>query len=122
MGRSIYRILVKGELNAPSAYFTRRKEGDNVIMKGFIASLDTRDAKIGTMKYLKISNCPKTCPTRFPVAQSASLHPELPQGMLKINSYSSSILAEVFNIGRGRWQMPVLLFSQRQKLLASANL
>ena len=80
------------------AYFTRRKEGDNVIMKGFIVSLDIRDAKIGTMKYLKISNCLKTCPTGFPGAQSASLHPEFPQGMLKVNSYSSM----VFNIGRGR--------------------
>ena len=30
-----------------------------------------------------------TCPTRFPGAQSASLHPELPQGLLKANSYSS---------------------------------
>ena len=26
---------------------------------------------------------------RFPEAQSASLHPELPQGLLKVNSHSS---------------------------------
>ena len=50
---TIYKILVKGEFNAPSAYFTRRKEGYNVIMKGFIASLDIRDSNIGIMKYLK---------------------------------------------------------------------
>ena len=42
------------QLYAPtSAYFTRRKEGYNVIMKGFIASLDIRDSNIGIMKYLK---------------------------------------------------------------------
>ena len=39
--------------------------------------------------FLKTSNYLKTCPTRFPGAQSASLHPELPQGLLKINSYRS---------------------------------
>ena len=27
---------------------------------------------------------------KFPGAQSASLHPELPQGLLKVNSYSST--------------------------------
>ena len=51
----------------------------------------------------------KTCLTRFPGAQSASLHPELPQGLLKFNSYSSM----GFNLPRGRWQMP-LLFSPWQ--------
>ena len=42
--------------------------------------------------FLKTSNYLKTCPTRFPGAQTASLDPELPQGLLKVNSY------------RGRWQ------------------
>ena len=32
--------------------------------------------------FLKTSNTIKTCPTRFPGAQSASLHLELPQGLL----------------------------------------
>ena len=31
----------------------------------------------------------ETCPTRFPGAQSASLLPELPQGLLKVSSYNS---------------------------------
>ena len=30
----------------------------------------------------------KTCLIRFPGAQSASLHPELSHGLLKVNSYS----------------------------------
>ena len=51
----------------------------------------------------------KTCPTRLPGAQSASVHPELPQGLLKIFSYSSL----GFNLRRSRWQMP-LLFSHWQ--------
>ena len=54
----------------------------------------------------KSINYLKTCHTRFPGAQSASLHPELPQGLLKVNTYSSM----GFNLHRGRWQMP-LLFS-----------
>ena len=37
----------------------------------------------------------ETCPTRFPGAQSASLHPELPQGLLKVNSYSSRVQSPV---------------------------
>ena len=57
----------------------------------------------------KISNYIKTCPIRFCGAQSASFHPELPQGLLKVNSCSST----GFNLLRGRWQMP-LLFSYGQ--------
>ena len=57
----------------------------------------------------KTSNYLKTCPIRFPGAQSASLHPELPQGVLKVNSYNST----GFNLCRGRWQM-LLLFSDWQ--------
>ena len=51
----------------------------------------------------------KSCPTRFPGAQSASLHPELTQGLLKVKSYSSMGLS----LHRGRWQTP-LLFSHWQ--------
>ena len=51
----------------------------------------------------KTSNYLKTCQTRFPGAQNASLHPELPQGLLKVNSYSS----KGFSL-HGRWQMPLL--------------
>ena len=54
----------------------------------------------------QIFNYIKMCPIRFPGAQSASFHPELPQGLLKVNSCSST----GFNLLRGRWQMP-LLFS-----------
>ena len=39
-------------------------------------------------QFLKIPSHLKSCPTKFPGAQSASLHPELPQGVLKINSCS----------------------------------
>ena len=39
--------------------------------------------------FLKASNYLKTCPTRFPGAQSTSLHPELPQELLKVDSYSN---------------------------------
>ena len=59
--------------------------------------------------FLKTSNTIKTCPTRFPGAQSASLHPELPQGLMKASSCSSM----GFSLCRGRWQMP-LLFSHWQ--------
>ena len=39
--------------------------------------------------FLKTSNCLKTCSTRFPEAQNASLHPESPQGLLKVNSQAA---------------------------------
>ena len=45
---------------------------------------------------------------QIPGAQSASLHPELPQRVLKISSCSSA----GFSLCRGRWQMP--LFSHWQ--------
>ena len=40
---------------------------------------------------LKIYNYLKTCPSRFPGAQSASLHPELLQEALEVSRCSSSI-------------------------------
>ena len=43
---------------------------------------------------------------QIPGAQRASLGPELPQGVVKVNSYSST----GFRLRRGRWQMP-LVFS-----------
>ena len=49
-------------------------------------------------QFLKIPNCLKTCSTRFPGAQSASLHPELPW-VLKVSSRSST----GFGLCRGRW-------------------
>ena len=48
----------------------------------------------------------KAGPTRFPGAQSASVHPELPQEALKVNTCSSTR----FSLHPGRWQTP-LLFS-----------
>ena len=54
--------------------------------------------------FLKTSNYLQTCPTRFPGAQSASLHPELPLELLKVSSYGSA----GFNLCRGRWQRPLL--------------
>ena len=47
-------------------------------------------AKIGIMKSVPEKNSLKTCPTRLPGARSASLHPELPQGVFKVNSCSST--------------------------------
>ena len=39
--------------------------------------------------FLKTSNYLKTCPTRFPGAQRASLHPELPRGLLKAKAIAA---------------------------------
>ena len=39
--------------------------------------------------FLKTSNYLKTCPTRFPGAQSASLHPEPPRGLLKAKAIAA---------------------------------
>ena len=49
-----------------------------------------------------------------------SLHPELPPGVLKVNSCGSAGLS----LRRGRWQIPLVavLLSRWQMLLASANL
>ena len=41
-------------------------------------------------QFLKIARYLKTCSTRFSGARSASLRPELPQGVLKVNSCSST--------------------------------
>ena len=42
-------------------------------------------------QFMKISNYLNTCPTRFPAAQSASLHPEpVPQAVRKVNSCNST--------------------------------
>ena len=56
----------------------------------------------------------KACSARFPGAQSASFHPELPQEVLKVSSCSST----GFNLCRGKWRLP--LFSHWQMLSASA--
>ena len=53
--------------------------------------------RIKMIKSVPKNICLKTCPTRFPGAQSVSLYPELPQGLLKVNSYSSM----GFNLPRG---------------------
>ena len=51
---------------------------------------------------LKIPNYLKICLTRYPRAQSASLYPELPQGLLKVNSCSST----GFSLHRGSGKCP----------------
>ena len=51
----------------------------------------------------KTPNYLKTCPTRFPGAQSASLQTEFPQEVLKVNSCCGT----VFNLCTGRWQTPL---------------
>ena len=74
--------------------------------------------------FLKASNYLKTSPTRFPGAQSASLHPELPQGLLKVNSYSSMGL----NLCRGRANafvvksLAILLLSVNYKLALNKSI
>ena len=70
-------------------------------------------------QFLEISNRLKTCSTRFPGVQSASLYPELPQQVLKVNSCSST----EFSLCRGIWQTPLLLlFNHWQMFLASVDL
>ena len=59
--------------------------------------------------HLKTPNYLKTCPTRFPGTQSASLHPELPRGLLKVNSNSSL----GFNLHRVKWSHSVMSDSLR---------
>ena len=70
-------------------------------------------------QFLKISNHVKTCFTSFPGAQSASLSTLYPpHRALKVSSCSSA----GFSLCRGRRQMPLLLVSGWQILLASASL
>ena len=64
------------------------------------------DARIEIIKSIPKNVQLKTCPIRFPGAQSAPLHPEPPERLLNVNSYSRV----GFNLHRGRWKMP-LLFS-----------
>ena len=52
--------------------------------KKFCAFLDARIRIIKPVP--EISTYIKTCAIRFPGAQSTSLHPELTQGVLKVNS------------------------------------
>ena len=112
VGESQYiRFQWRGSSIPWSTWFTKgfcKSWESDVTMKGFIASLDMRRCKDWDLLnlLLKTSNYLKTCPTRFPGAQRASFHPELPQGLLKVNSCSSM----GFTLHRGRWQMP-LLFS-----------
>ena len=82
-------------------------------MKGFSTSLYEGMQGLGSWnQLLKIYSYLKTCPTRFPGAQTASLYPELFREVLKVNSCSST----GFNLHRGRWQMP-LLFCWQYSLL-----
>ena len=94
-GKSIcILILVKGEFNTMQHSF----------LKGFLLVMRiwchhegiycfSRYEEIQGLRsqtlFLKTSNCLKTCSTRFPEAQSASLHPESPQGLLKVNSQAA---------------------------------
>ena len=57
--------------------------------EGFNASLDMRRKRVEIIKSVP-KNYLKTCPTRFPGSQSVSLHPELPHGLLKVNSSNST--------------------------------
>ena len=75
-------------------------------MNGFSASLDMRSARIEIIKSVSENiQLSKDLSNRFPGAQSASLHSELPQRVLKVNSYCSMGLS----LQRGRWQSLVLL-------------
>ena len=85
-GKIIYKVLVKGEFSTMKHSFYKKafcwSWGSDITMKGFSASLDMRRCKDWDHKnlFLKISNHLKTCPTRFPGAQSASLHPDSLRG------------------------------------------
>ena len=109
-GKSMDKVLVKGEWIPLSIHFTKSLLlGSNVTMKGFSAFLDMRRCKDWDHKICFQNICLKTCPTRLPGAQSALLHPELPQQVLKVSSFRSA----GFSLRRGRWRMP-LLFSRWQ--------
>ena len=60
------------------------------------------EKRIQQKAHVAQSQIPEDLRLRFPGAQSASLHPELSQGLLKVNSYSSM----GFNLSRERLQMP----------------
>ena len=64
-------------------------------------------------QFLKISKIQFPWSTRCPI-----LHPDFPAGVLKVSNCSSS----GFSLSRCRWQMPLLLLSCWQMLLASAKL
>ena len=48
----------------------------------------SRYEKMQGLRSLNLLLKTSSCPIRFPGAQSTSLHPELPQGLLKVNSIS----------------------------------
>ena len=102
--KSIYKVLVKGEFNAMKQSFYKRL----FVSHKDLVLIDMRRFRTEIIKSVP-RNYLKTCPTRFPGAQRASLYPELPRGWLKVNSYGSM----GFSLHRGRWQMP-LLFSRWQ--------
>ena len=104
VGERQYKVLVKGEFNAMKQSFYKRL----FVSHKDLVLIDMRRFRTEIIKSVP-RNYLKTCPTRFPGAQRASLYPELPRGWLKVNSYGSM----GFSLHRGRWQMP-LLFSRWQ--------
>ena len=93
-GRSIYRISVKGEFNTIKCWVYNRFSATHKDLMSSWKDLvlfpryEEMQGLGSWNQFLKIPSHLKSCPTRFPGAQSASLHPELPQRVLKINSCS----------------------------------
>ena len=105
-GRSVCKVLLKGGSSMPlSAHFTEdfllvlriwcHHEG----IQGFSRYEEIRGVEI--IKSVPKNIYLKNCLTGLPGAQSASLHPELPRGVLTVSSCSST----GFSLLRGRWQM-----------------
>ena len=117
------RFWWRGSSVQSSAYFT---DGFLLVMRSWryhegiscFSSYEKMQRLGSCSQFLKISDCLNNCCTSFRGAQSASLHPELSPGVLKVNSCSS----RGFSLCGCTWQMPMLLFSCWQLFLASASL
>ena len=115
--RSIYKILVKGMFSAIKFLLYKRFSASHKELmppwRDLVLSRYEEMQGLGSWnQFLKISTYLKTCSPSFPGAQSALLSILNFQGVSKVSSCSST----------GRWQMPLLLFSHWQMLLATDNL
>ena len=116
--RSIYKVLVKGMFNVIKFLLYKRFSASQEELmppwRDLVLSRYEEMQGLGSWsQFLKISTCLKTCFPSFPGAQSALLSIlDFLQGVSEVSSCSST----------GRWQMPLLLLSHWQMLLASDNL
>ena len=124
--KSICKISVKGRVQCSQALTLQevfcKSGGADGLMKGFSAFLEMRRCRGSWNQFLKISNCLKTCSTSFPGGQSASLSTlNSPQGVWKVNSYSSTSTAEV----DGQWcpwQVPICSWDGKESICNAGDL